>query len=156
MLEPHSLTTDLVLAIVHHILVFAYFGILVAELTLSRPGITGSSLSKLAMVDGASGMCAFLIVAVGICRVIFGIKGPQYYMHNPWFWGKMSAFLMMGLLSIVPTISVLRWRKSGRAEPGFTPDERAVSRVRRFVMAEFAFLAIVLVCAATMARVSHA
>jgi putative membrane protein len=147
--------TDLILAIAHHLLVFSLIGILAAELTLCRPGVSGSSLTILAKVDGSYGACALLIIVVGICRVIFGIKGAQYYLHNPWFWGKMSAIAIVALLSIPPTIAVLRWRNSARAAPGFIPEERAVLRVRHFFMAEFAFLAVVLACAATMARRSH-
>jgi len=147
--------TDLILAIAHHLLVFSLIGILAAELALCRPGVSGSSLTTLAKVDASYGACALLIVVVGICRVIFGIKGAQYYLHNPWFWGKMSAIVIVALLSIPPTIAVLHWRKAARAAPGFIPDDRAVSRVRRYFMGEFAFLAVVLACAATMARRSH-
>jgi putative membrane protein len=147
--------TDLLLAITHHFLVFSLVGIVAAELALCRPGISGAALTRLAKVDGSYGIVASLIIVVGICRVIFGIKGPQYYLHNPWFWGKMSAIVIVALLSIVPTVAVLRWRKAASTEPGFVPAERDVARLRRFFMTELAFLAVVIVCAATMARRSH-
>ena len=143
---------DLMLAIAHHFLVFSLVGILAAELALCRPGVSGAALNRLAKVDGSYGIVASLIIVVGICRVIFGIKGAQYYLHNPWFWGKMSAIVVVALLSIFPTIAILRWRKAAGTEPGFVPPERSVASVRQYLMAELAFLAVVIVCAATMAR----
>ncbi|MDQ2766939.1 MAG: DUF2214 family protein [Gemmatimonadota bacterium] len=147
--------TDLILAITHHFLIFALVGILAAELALCRPGVNGAALTRLAKVDGSYGSVALLIIVVGICRVIYGLKGAQYYLHNPWFWGKMSAIVIVALLSIFPTIAILRWRKAAGTEPGFAPPERSIMRVRQYLMAELGFLAVVLVCAATMARRSH-
>jgi putative membrane protein len=144
--------TDLVLAVAHHLIVFTLVAVLAAELALCRPGISGGALTRLARVDGVYGACAGLVVLVGISRVIFGLKGPHYYLHNPWFWAKMSAIVIVALLSIGPTISILGWRATARDAPGFIPTEAAVARVRQFILVEFAFLALVLVCAATMAR----
>ena len=146
---------DLLLAIAHHFLVFTLVGILAAELSLCRPGVGGGSLTRLAKVDGSYGIVASLIIVVGICRVIYGIKGAQYYLHNPWFWGKMAAIVIVALLSIFPTIAILRWRKSAGNEPGFFPPERSIANVRRYLVAELGFLAVVIVFAATMARRSH-
>jgi putative membrane protein len=147
--------TDVLLAIAHHFVVFSLVGILAAELALCRPGVSGAALARLAKVDGSYGIVASLIIVVGICRVIFGMKGAQYYLHNPWFWGKMSAIVIVALLSIFPTIAILRWRKAAGAEPGFIPPERAVMDVRQYFMAQLAFLAIVIVFAALMARRSQ-
>jgi putative membrane protein len=147
--------TDLLLAIAHHFLVFSLVGILAAEVALCRPGVSGAALTKLAKVDGSYGIVASLIIVVGICRVIFGIKGADYYLHNPWFWGKMLAIVLVALLSIFPTIAILRWRKTAGTEPGFVPSERSVLDVRQYFMAQLALLAIAIVCAATMARRSQ-
>jgi len=147
--------TDLLLAAAHHLVAFSLVAILAAELALCRPGISGGALDRLARVDAAYGASALLILAVGVSRVIYGLKGAQYYLHNPWFWGKMSALAIVALLSIWPTMSVLRWRGTARKSPGFIPSEAAIARVRAFIMFEFAFLAAVLICAATMARSNH-
>jgi putative membrane protein len=147
--------TDLLLAIAHHLLVFSLVGILAAELALCRPGLSGAALTRLAKVDGSYGIVASLIIVVGICRVIFGMKGAQYYLHNPWFWGKMLAIVIVALLSIFPTIAILRWRKAAGTEPGFVPSDRSVAGVRQYFIAELLFLAVVIICAATMARSNH-
>lgn len=79
---------DLLLAILHHFLVFTLAGLLAAELALVRPGLSGSGLALLGRIDGAYGGVAMAIIVVGICRVIFGIKGWEYYVSNHAFWAR--------------------------------------------------------------------
>ena len=125
---------DLLLAILHHLLVFSLAGILAAEWVLIRPGLSGPNLQLLARVDGAYGGVAMAVIAIGVCRVIFGLKGWEYYVSNHAFWGKMVAFVVVALLSIRPTMRIIAWRKSrgargrpsrarrgGRELPGCAP-----------------------------------
>ena len=105
---------DLLLAILHHFLVFSLAGMLAAEFALVRPGLSGASLGLLGRIDGAYGGVAMAIIVVGICRVLFGLKGWEYYVSNHAFWGKMVAFVIVGLLSIRPTMRIIAWRRSGK------------------------------------------
>ena len=141
---------DLLLAILHHLLVFTLAGILAAEWVLIRPGLSGPSLQLLGRVDGAYGGVAMAVIAVGVCRVIFGLKGWEYYVSNHAFWGKMVAFVVVGLLSIRPTMRIIAWRKSAGAS-GAVPDGEILA-VRSWLKGEIAFLALILVFAAMMAR----
>ncbi|MFZ0267350.1 DUF2214 family protein, partial [Caulobacter sp.] len=100
---------DLVLAILHHLLVLSLAGLLFVERVLARPGLGGSSLRILVKMDAAYGAAAGLILAVGFCRVYWGAKGAAFYLENPLFWAKIAAFAVVGLLSILPTIVILRW-----------------------------------------------
>jgi putative membrane protein len=144
--------TDLALAIIHHVLVFGLVAIMAIEFVLFRPGLNGETLQRLGRLDAGYGVCASLIIVVGIGRVIFGVKGTDYYLSNPWFWAKMITFGLIGVLSIAPTLFLLQWRKAHSADPAFTPAVTAVKRARRYIAAELALLPIVLMCAAAMAR----
>jgi putative membrane protein len=139
---------DLLLAILHHFLVFTLAGLLAAEFALVRPGLSGPGLGLLGRIDGAYGGIAMAIIVVGICRVLFGLKGWEYYVTNHAFWGKMIAFVIVGLLSIRPTMRIIAWRRSGT---GVMPDGE-IAAVRSWLKGEIFFLALVLVFAATMAR----
>lgn len=145
---------DLSLAIVHHVLVFGLAVMMATELARLKPGLAGPDVARLARLDAGYGGTAGLIVVIGVLRVIFGVKGYAYYIHNPWFWAKMATFAAIGLLSIPPTIAFLRWRKAQAAEPAFAPPDSEVARIRRFLVYQLALLILVVAFAATMARVS--
>jgi putative membrane protein len=144
--------TDLELAIGHHVLVFALVAIMAVEFALVRPGLSGAMLLRMARLDALYGASAGLIVAIGIARIIFGVKGADFYLSNPWFWGKMIAFVAIASLSAIPTASFMKWRRATKADPGFAPAPEIVRRVRSFIAAQLALVPIVLICAAAMAR----
>ena len=143
---------DLTLAIAHHVLVFGLAVMMATELARLRPGLAGSDVARLARLDAGYGGTAGLIIVIGVLRVIYGVKGYAYYLHNPWFWGKMATFAVIGLLSIPPTIAFLRWRKAQALEAGFAPPDSEIARLRRFLVYQMALLVLVVALAATMAR----
>ncbi|PSJ58036.1 DUF2214 family protein [Kumtagia ephedrae] len=143
-----DLLLDLVLAIAHHFLAFLLAALIAVELALVRPGLGTVDLARLGRVDSAYGGVAMLLILVGIGRVVWGLKGWEYYVYYPVFWMKMAAFVAIGLLSIGPTRHIVAWRRAGLA----TVPDAEVSRLRGWLKAEAAFLALVLVFAASMAR----
>jgi putative membrane protein len=143
---------DLVLAILHHLLVFSLAGLLAAELALVRPGLSGAVLRALGGIDAGYGVTAALILAVGFSRVFLGAKGAAFYLSNPMFWAKMTAFAVVGLLSIAPTMLILRWRKRTRAEAGYVPPSGEVATARRVLVLELMVFALIPAFAAAMAR----
>lgn len=144
---------DLVLAILHHLVVFMLAGVLAAEFVLIRPGLSGRDLTRVGVMDGIFGGLATAIVVVGACRVIYGLKGWEYYVHNHSFWGKMICFAIVGLLSVQPTMRILAWRKAARASPdAYVVPDREIASVRKFVHAEVVVFLLIPVFAAMMAR----
>ena len=144
--------TDLLLAAAHHLLVFALVAMLVAEAILLRGPLDNAGIQRLARLDGGYGTSAGLLLVVGLCRIAFGIKGYDFYLHNPWFHAKLGSFVLVGLLSILPTMRFLRWRKALRTDPDFTPAPAEVARLRGTVRFELALVAVIFVLAAAMAR----
>ena len=144
--------TDLILAIAHHLLVFSLVGILAAELAMVRTGLTGPSLKRLGLIDLSYGAIAGAIVAVGFARVFFGAKGPAAYLPNPFFWSKLGVFALVGLLSVPPTLRILRWRRQAAADPGFSPSETEIGAARRFILTEACLFPFIPAFAAVMAR----
>ena len=138
---------DLGLAIAHHLLVFSLFGVLAAELITVRTGIDAAGVARIAKVDLWYGVLAGAILAVGFARASLAAKGWAYYQHNGFFWAKIGVFALIGLLSLPPTLTYLRWRRAGTA-----PDEAAVGRVRAFLWAEALLFLLLPAFAAAMAR----
>jgi putative membrane protein len=138
---------DLVLAILHHLIVFALVAIIVVEFVNVRSGVDAAAVRRVAAIDAWYGILAGLIVFLGFGRAIFAAKGWYYYSHNLFFWAKIGTFVAIGLLSIPPTLSYLKWRKAGA-----TPTDKAVANVRRYLWIEVVLFAPLLAFAAAMAR----
>jgi putative membrane protein len=141
---------DLGLAIAHHIAVFGLVALLAMEGLALKDGVVDPV--RLAKIDGVYGLVAGLVIAIGVCRVIWGGKGWAYYAENPFFWSKVGLFLAIGLLSIGPTLLILRWRKAAAGAAPFTPPAAELKRARQWVGLEALLLLPLLACAAAMAR----
>jgi putative membrane protein len=138
---------DLVLAIAHHLLIFALFGVLAVEFVVVRPGVTQAWIARVGRVDLWYGILAALILAVGFSRAVFAAKGWLYYSHNAFFWAKIATFALVGLLSVPPTIAYIRWRRADAP-----PSDAQVRQVRRLLWAEVVLFALLPALAAAMAR----
>jgi len=143
---------DLVLAVLHHLLILSLAGLMMAGFVLVRPGLGGGALKTLGGIDASYGGTAVLILVVGFSRVFLGAKGADFYLHNPVFWAKIAAFAAVGLLSIQPTISILKWRKQAAADPAFVPSDTDVAKVRKVMLVELLVFALIPIFAAAMAR----
>lgn len=141
---------DLGLAIAHHLLVFGLVIMLAMELAWLRADPI--PLKRLSAIDGGYGLTAALVVAIGVCRVIWGAKGWIYYQGNPWFWAKMATFVVIGLLSIPPTIQFIKWSRASKADPAFHPPAAEVARAAGWVRTEVLLFFPLVAFAATMAR----
>ena len=143
---------DLLLAIAHHLLVFGLLGLLITEMLTVRPSMSAAAVRYVARLDIAYGIVAALVLIVGFSRVFFGIKGAGFYLSNPVFWAKIAAFLILGLLSIPPTMQVLRWRKAANGNKDFRPPDHEVKAVRRYMHYEGMAFFTIPIFAALMAR----
>jgi len=148
----NPLTLDLHLAIVHHLIAFLIFGVIVAELCLLRRGASADDIKRAGLIDMHYGLFAMLLIAVGFSRAIFAAKGWAYYSVNIFFWAKMAAFATVGLLSIVPTVKLNGWRRAVKADPAALPGAAEIAQVRKFIWAELAVFALIPGFAAAMAR----
>lgn len=143
---------DLLLASAHHLAVFTLVALFAAELALLRPGLSGGRIGQLSRLDAAYGAMAGLVIVVGLLRVFFGGVEPGYYWGNHAFWGKMAAFLIMGLLTIQPTLAIRRWDKAGRGRADYAPPEAEIAASRRFIHLQAGVLVLIPIFAAAMAR----
>lgn len=143
---------DLVLAVAHHLAVFSLVAIFAAEFALLRPGLDNRRIRQLAGIDAAYGAVAGVVIVVGIIRVIFGAAGWDYYAGNHAFWGKMAAFVVMGLLTIPPTLAIRRWAKASKVDAGYVVPSPELASNRRFLHLQGGFLVLIPIFAAAMAR----
>jgi putative membrane protein len=127
--------------------VFALVAIIFVELVNVQSRMDAATARRVAAIDAWYGILAGFIVFVGFGRAIFAAKGWYYYTHNLFFWAKISTFVIIGLLSIPPTLTYRKWRKECT-----TPTDKAVANVRWYLWIEAVLLAPLLAFAAAMAR----
>ena len=144
--------TDLLLAFGHHILVFSLVALLAAEFALVARRISAAEVHVLSALDRLYGLCAMLILAVGFSRLFLGAKGAGFFLHNPVFWAKLAFFLAVGLVSALPTVRFVRWKRALQADAAFTPSAAEVTGVRRLMAIELALFVPIPLLAAAMAR----
>ncbi|MEP9398781.1 DUF2214 family protein [Mesorhizobium sp. KR2-14] len=145
-------TADLLLAIFHHILVFALAAVIAAEVVLIRNEMTHRTIGRLAGIDRAYGLVALFVIIVGVARVFYGLKGWEFYVYSWTFWAKMAAFAAVGLLSILPTMRFLSWKKQVVADPAFAVPAAQLASVRGSLRAQMMIFMLIPIFAAAMAR----
>ena len=94
-------------AFLHHLAAFTLFAALVVELILIREQPTTGTARRLLAADMVFGISAGILLVVGLIRVYYFEKGATYYFHTWTFSAKLTLFILIGLLSIVPTRELL-------------------------------------------------
>src|ERR1700754_3723922 len=102
-------------AFLHHLCAFTLVAAVANEFTLIRQELTLASARRLQITDLVLGIAAGLLVVVGLLRGFFFAKGAAYYWHSHAFLTKFGLFVIVGLLSIIPTREFLSWGKAIRA-----------------------------------------
>src|ERR1700732_3068561 len=123
-------------AFLHHLCAFTLVAAVAIELTLIRSELTLASARRLQVTDLVLGIAAGALVVIGLLRVFFFEKGASYYFHSHAFLLKLSLFILVGLLSIIPTMEFLSWR--GALTAGQVPaiDEKKLKRVTAVIHGE--------------------
>ncbi len=144
-------------AFLHHLAAFTLVGVLAIEFILMGQATAGEGLSipvakRLVIADAVLGAAAGILLVIGLLRVFFFEKGAAYYFHSHAFMTKLSVFIAVALLSIIPTLEFLSWRKALKA--GHAPVVKAgkLRLVKKIIHGELGAVIIILLCAAIMAR----
>ncbi|MEJ0023021.1 MAG: DUF2214 family protein [Alphaproteobacteria bacterium] len=141
------------LSTAHFLAVFLLIASMAIEFSLLRgPLTTPEGIRRLVMADRGYGMAAVLVIAAGVSRVYFGAKDESYYFQLHSFWTKMGVFVLIGLISIWPTVRILAWGRASKANPTFAPPPGDVKAVRRLVVVQACLIVLIVINAALMAR----
>lgn len=143
---------DAAFSYLHFVFVLILAGALAAEVFVLRLPVDNRVARLLLRIDLFYGISAVGVILAGVARVIWGVRGAEFYMTQPFFWAKMAVFLIIGVISAIPTRRFMGWVKEANATPAFMAAEADVARMRRLVMIELHLLALVPLFAALMAR----
>lgn len=142
------MTTEIALRYLHFVSIFAIVGTLTSEHLLLRKTMTRREIGRLARIDAVYGIAALTLLGAGLTLWLGGIGKPtEFYSRNWIFHTKISLFLLIGILSIYPTIFFIKQRKGSQEESVNVP--KSVFTLLRL---ELALLVIIPLLAGLMAR----
>lgn len=111
------MTLEIILRYVHFISIFAIVGSLVAEHLLLKKTLTRAEIDRLSKVDGVYGLAVLILLAAGLTLWLGGYGKPTaFYSNNPIFHTKLALLVILGILSIYPTVYFIKNRKGDPAE----------------------------------------
>jgi putative membrane protein len=139
-------------AFVHHLAAFTLVAALAVEFVLIREELTVASARKIVRADFVFGLSAGVVLVVGLTRVFFFEKGAAYYFNSVPFLAKLALFVIVGLLSIYPTVEFLSWRKALKQKKLPVAEPSRLRTIRSIIHWELAGVALLLLFAALMAR----
>ncbi|MFT3778236.1 MAG: DUF2214 family protein [Ottowia sp.] len=144
--------TEALLAYAHILAILMAVTFLASEAALCRPEwMNAAVVERLARVDLIYAVSALVLLATGLARTWWGLKGAGWYWSQPLLHAKVTLFVVTGLVSIAPTLRFLRWRRALRAT-GALPAAAEVRATRRLVMIEAHLLALIPLLAVLLAR----
>jgi putative membrane protein len=139
-------------AFLHHLAAFALVAALALEFVLIKGEIDARTARRLQLTDMVFGLSSGVVLVVGLLRVFYFEKGASYYLHSAPFIAKLVLFLAVGLLSIVPTMEFLSWRKSLQQGQAPNLDAGKLRKLRAVMHLELVGIVLILLCAALAAR----
>ena len=146
------MTLGVTFAFLHFVALFGIVGTLVFEwLTMSRAP-TWAEARRIQQADRWYGIFAMLLIAAGFVRVFYFEKGADFYFGNSFFKLKLALFLILGLISIYPTIKFIGWRRETRQQLPPVVSEAEFGLLSKLLSLELIVLAGVALCASLMAR----
>lgn len=112
------MTPEIILRYLHFISIFTIVSTIVSEHLLLKKELTRAEIGRLSRIDAVYGVAAVVLLGVGLTLWLGGFGKPTVYYSKNWiFHTKITLFVIVGLLSIYPTVFFIKNRKG-------SPDEK--------------------------------
>jgi len=103
---------EIILRYLHFVSIFAIVSSLASEHLLLKKELTRAELTRLSRIDAVYGIAAIILVAAALTLWLGGIGKPAIFYSKNWiFQTKLTLFVIIGLLSIHPTVFFIKNRK---------------------------------------------
>ena len=132
----------------HFISILLVYAAVFAEFIMLSRTLNRKRLSFLAKIDGVYGIASIFVVGAGMAMWFgfdagLGFKPTAWYMENPIFHLKYGLFVVVGILSIWPSIFFMRQRKGDQQEEIQIPNHIiAIVRVELVILSIIPVLAV--------------
>ena len=143
---------DATLAYLHFTAIFILFAFLTVEIVLIRGALDAPAIRLLGRVDLWYFGAAIAVLVTGFLRLVLGAKGADFYLESWPIYAKLGLFLAVAALSVLPTLTFIRWRRALDHDAQWKVPDEERARTRRLIMIEVHLAALIPVFAVMMAR----
>lgn len=143
---------DAILAYLHFTAIFLLFAFLTVQVILIRQPLDMRTVRLLGRMDIWYFSSAIAALVTGFLRATVGAKGADFY-FNAWpIYVKIGLFLAVGLISVKPTMTFIRWKRMYERDAAWQVPALEQVSMRRLVMVEVHIAALIPVFAVIMSR----
>jgi len=143
---------DAVLAFLHYIAMFMLVGFLVAEALTFRAALDEKAVRFLGRIALWYFGAAMATLVTGFLRLVFGAKGPDFYLNSWPIYVKIGLFLAIAVISVNPTLTFIKWRRALDHDRGWQVPEDERLKMRRLVKIQLHLAALIPLAAVIMSR----
>ncbi len=105
----NQVSQSALIAYFHYLSFMLCFAALAVERIKLRSNPDRKEAIAMIATDIVYGLAGLTLLVTGILRVLYFGQGSEFYTQNPLFWIKVSIFIVVGLLSLYPTITYVMW-----------------------------------------------
>lgn len=146
------MTLEAVFASLHLVAVLAVVVFLTSVTALCRAELMSAAVvRRLARMDTIYWCAVLALLITGVVRVVWGIKGTEWYVSQPLSHWKALLFVVMVALSVWPSMEIRRWLQTLNAS-GALPASQAVAAARKWLMAAAHLIPVIAVIAVFWVR----
>jgi putative membrane protein len=138
---------DIFIRYLHFISIFTIVGSLVGEHLFLAKKLPRAIVKKISVIDAVYGLSSVTLLISGFMMWFYYGKGAEFYTNNWIFQLKVGLAILLGLLSLPPTVYFLKNRKGEQSENLAVP-----KYVRICMWLEMVILLIIPLCAVLMAK----
>ena len=143
---------EALLAYAHFAAILTLVVFMTSQAALCRPQwLNADVVRRLGRVDKIYWGASAAVLATGLARMAWGVKGFGWYAVQPLMQLKIALFIVIALLALRPTRLFSRWQRT-LAATGRLPDAAEVNTARRWVMIEAHLLLLLPLAAVFVAR----
>lgn len=128
------MTYEAVLAALHLLAILTLVVFMSSQAALCRAEwFNAAVVERLARLDVICSVAGTALIATGVARLLWGIKGTAWYVSQPLFHVKMTLVLAMVVFSVWAGVAFRRWQRRVKAG-GTLPTAAEIASARRKVM----------------------
>jgi putative membrane protein len=143
---------DALLAYLHFTAMFVLFGYLFVENVIIKGKLDAVAIRRIGKIDLIYFGAAIAVLVTGFLRLVYGAKGPDFYL-NAWpIYVKIGLFVLVAAISVKPTVTFIEWRRHLDHDPAWKVPPAEQQRMRRLIMLEVHVAGMIPVFAVVMSR----